>query len=196
MEIRTLLANVSEQRDRLRRRKWLRDLRALGMQIGENVNLPMTTWIDRSHCFLISIGDRCGFGNECAILAHDAMPNEFLDVARVGRVTIGESCHFGMRTVILPGVSVGPRCIVGAGSVVSKDIPEGSVAAGNPAQVRCTIDEYLAKQRKLLNERPVFPYGVYSWEFIDEEGKADMLAKLADSIGFMTGGYTFYNKGN
>ncbi|MGH7620291.1 MAG: hypothetical protein ACREPM_23995, partial [Gemmatimonadaceae bacterium] len=74
--------------------RW-RALRAAGMHIGESVWLPSSTFIDVSHCFLISIGDNCGFGEACVILAHDAQMDEFLDAARLGRVTIHESCHIG-----------------------------------------------------------------------------------------------------
>ncbi len=92
----------------------------MGMRIGRNVWLPSSTWIDTSHCFLISIGDNCGFGEECFILAHDAQMDEFLDATRIGRVVIHESCHIGARCVILPGVEIGPRAIVGSGSIVTK----------------------------------------------------------------------------
>ena len=69
----------------------------------------------------------------CSILAHDAQMDEFLDAARIGRVVIHDSCHIGARAIILPGVEIGPRTIVGAGSVVITDIDPGTVAVGNPA---------------------------------------------------------------
>src|SRR5262249_9112638 len=72
-------------------RRW-RKLRAQGMHIGAGVNLPASTTIDESHCFLISIGDNCGFGDECHILAHDAQMDESLNAARLGRVIIHPSC--------------------------------------------------------------------------------------------------------
>jgi maltose O-acetyltransferase len=171
------------------RRRW-RKLRARGMKIGKGVNLPMSTWIDTDHCFLISIGDNCGFGDSCAILAHDAMPNEYLDATKIGRVTIGESCHFGMRTIILPGVEIGARCVIGSGSVVIKDIPAGSVAAGNPAKVICTLDEYLDRHREWLKTMPKFPYKEYSIEYLSPEKKREMMEKLAATAGYITGGYT------
>lgn len=171
------------------RRRWT-ILRAKGMKIGKGVNLPMSTWIDTDHCFLISIGDNCGFGDSCAILAHDAMPNEYIDATRVGRVTIGESCHFGMRTVILPGVEIGARCIVGSGSVVVHDIPAGSVAAGNPAKVICTLEEYLDKQRAKLAKAPQFPYKEYAIQYLDSAKREEMLSRLAAGAGYITGGYS------
>ena len=50
-------------------------------------------------------------------------------------VTIGDNCWIGGSVSILPGVSIGDNVTIGAGSVVVKDIPSGSVAAGNPAKV-------------------------------------------------------------
>ena len=171
------------------RRRW-RMLRAKGMKLGKNINLPLSTWIDDAHCFLISIGDKCGFGEGCAILAHDAMPNEYIDATRVGRVNIHESCHFGMRTIILPGVTIGPRSIVGSNSVVINDIPPETVAGGNPAKVICTLEEYLNKQRDWMKKVPVFPYKKYSIQYLTPETMQEMLDKLSVTFGYITGGYT------
>ena len=115
-------------------RRW-ENLRKKGMHLGKDVYLPISVWIDVAHCCLISIGDNCSFGDECIILAHDGMPNAYIDATRIGRVTIHELCCFGIRSVILPGVTIGPRSIVGANSVVVTDIPPNTVAAGNPAKV-------------------------------------------------------------
>ncbi len=52
-----------------------------------------------------------------------------------GKVTIGEDCWLGTNVIILPGVTVGRRAVVGAGAVVTKDIPEFSIALGVPAKV-------------------------------------------------------------
>ena len=170
-------------------RRW-KNLKQLGMYIGKGVNLPMSTWIDTSHCFLISIADNCGFGEMCVILAHDAMPNEYLDATRIGRITIHESCHFGVHTVILPGVQIGPNSVVGANSVVINDIPPNTVAAGNPAKVICTLDEFLEKHKKKMETAPVFPFKEYGINYITPEKKEKMNAKLADTVGYMVGGYT------
>ncbi|WP_297758811.1 DapH/DapD/GlmU-related protein [uncultured Shimia sp.] len=57
-------------------------------------------------------------------------------------VIIGESCWVGMNSIVLPGVTLGPRTIVGAGSVVTKSFPEGQcVIAGNPARVIKNLNE-------------------------------------------------------
>ncbi len=51
-------------------------------------------------------------------------------------VTIGEDCWIGGGAIICPGVTIGNRCIVAAGSVVTKDVPDDSMVAGNPAVVK------------------------------------------------------------
>ena len=165
-------------------------LKMKGMHIGKGVNLPMSTWIDTAHCFLISIGDNCGFGDECLILAHDAMPNEYIDATRIGRVVIHESCHFGARTVILPGVQIGPRSVVGSNSVVINDIPPNTLAAGNPAKVICSLDKYLEKQRQKMKTAPLFPYKEYANQYLTPEKTREMIAKLDKTSGYITGGYT------
>jgi maltose O-acetyltransferase len=188
-----LLNQVSRIRGRLetaRKIRWWKNLRKTGMHLGKGVNLPFSTWIDSSHCFLISIGDNCGFGEHCIILAHDAMPNEFLDASRLGRVVIHESCHFGAGTVILPGVEIGPRSIVGANSVVSRNIPPGTVAAGNPAKVICTLDEYLEKHRNAMKTAPLFQFKEYDLEYLTPTKMAEMKSLLSEKDGYMVGGYT------
>jgi maltose O-acetyltransferase len=176
------------QRARLERR-WTK-LRALGMHIGADVNLPASTWIDASHCFLISIGDHCGFGEECLILAHDAQMDEFLDAARIGRVVIHPSCHIGARTVILAGVEIGPRTIVGASSLVSQSLPPDTVCAGNPARVVCSLEEYLERHRARLAASPTFPYAQYDIRALTPARRAELVAALAKGDAYIVGGRT------
>jgi maltose O-acetyltransferase len=168
------------------RRRWDR-LRRLGMRIGEDVFLPASTWIDVSHCGLISIGDHCGFGEGCLLLSHDAQMDEFLDAARVGRIIIHSSSHIGARTIILPGVEIGPRTIVGAGSVVTRSLPSDTVCAGNPARVLCTLEEYLEKHRRRAASRPTFDYLRYV-RFPAPERRAELVAAVADGDAYITGG--------
>ena len=126
------LSALKERFERIRLdRRWA-SLRAHGMEIGDDVWLPASTWIDFAHCHLIRIGDHTGFGEQCMILAHDAQMDEYLDAARIGRVVIHPSFHIGARSVILPGVEVGPRTLVGSNSVVSRSLPAETVCAGNP----------------------------------------------------------------
>ena len=135
------------------RLKWAR-YQALGMRIGKDVVLPGSTCVDSSHCYLITIGDRCHFGPQCLILTHDAQMDEFLDAGRLGRVVIGEGCRIGPRCVILCNVEIGANTIVEAGSVVATSLPADSYCAGSPARVVCSAAEYAQKVAAEASGRP------------------------------------------
>jgi len=185
-----LLGRIKSKIEIARKKRWWNVLRAKGMKLGKGVNLPFSTGIDISHCCLISIGNNCGFGEECIILAHDAMPNEYLDATIIGRVTIHESCHFGVRTVILPGVTIGPGSVIGSNSVVANDIPPDTIATGNPAKVICTMEEYLAKHKEAMKTAPLFEFKKYDQKYLTPQRMAEMVSKLENGSGYMVGGYT------
>jgi len=63
-------------------------------------------------------------------------------------IEIMDNVFIGCNTTILGGVKIGPNVVIGAGSVVTKDVPENSVVVGNPAKVISTFDEYLEKRKK------------------------------------------------
>lgn len=181
----SVVSRMKESIDRTRiEQRWTR-LRSQGMKIGTDVWLPASTWIDNDYCFLISIGDHCGFGEGCHILAHDAQMDEFLDAGRIGQVVIHPSCHIGARTVVLPGVEIGPRTIIGANSVVNKSLPPDTVCAGNPARVICTLEEYLQKHRQRIRECPTFPYAS---QFPSEDERMKIQGALQHGDGYMLGG--------
>lgn len=154
-------------------------LRSRGVQIGENVHLYNTN-IDFGHGFLVKIGDHVTLTG-VTVLAHDASTHIPLGVSKVGRVTIGDHVFVGHGTIILPGTHIGNNCVIGAGSVVSKDIPDNSVAAGNPIKIICTYDDFVEKHRQQMRERPVY-HTLWSDKTWDE--KEQMRKDLLDGIGY------------
>lgn len=56
-------------------------------------------------------------------------------------VNIGDDCWIGGNAIILPGITIGNGCVIGAGSVVTKDIPDNSMAVGNPAKVTRKLNQ-------------------------------------------------------
>jgi maltose O-acetyltransferase len=190
-----LASHFKAKLDRIRLERRWRKLRALGMHIGQGVNLPASTWVDTSACYAISIGDWCGFGEQCLILAHDAQMDEFLDAGLVAKVMIHESCHFGSRAVILPGVEVGPRTIVGSNSVVAKSLPPETVCAGIPAKVICSLDEYLERHSSRIAARPQFPWTEYNTNAWTPERREELLATLEEGPVYITGGFSEELKG-
>ena len=85
-----------------------------GMHIGKNVSI-VTDYIDAGHCFLISIGDNVTIAVNSVILAHDASTKSKLGYSKVGRVEIGSDVFIGANAIVLPGVKIGNKCIIGAG---------------------------------------------------------------------------------
>ncbi|POS73606.1 maltose O-acetyltransferase [Diaporthe helianthi] len=94
-------------------------------------------------CGMVRIGDRVMFGPFVSIFAatHETDVQSRRDgVEYAGQVTIGDDCWIGGNVTIIPGVTIGKGCTVGSGSIVTKDIPEFSVAIGNPARVVKKVD--------------------------------------------------------
>ncbi len=114
---------------------------------------------------LIQIGNNCVLTG-CAVIAHDASTNKMLGL-KYGEpspsqiVTIEDDCFIGYHAIILMGVKIGKGSIVGAGSVVTRDVPSDSVVSGNPAKVICTVAELVEKRIQLIKSHPeIFPAGI------------------------------------
>ena len=96
---------------------------------------------------MVTIGDNCNFGPGLTIATpvHPLVARERnikietpagrKGVCSAKPVTIEDGCWFGANVVVCPGVTVGDNCVIGAGSVVTSDIPDNSFAAGNPCRV-------------------------------------------------------------
>jgi acetyltransferase-like isoleucine patch superfamily enzyme len=90
---------------------------------------------------LVEIGDHCMFANGCFITDADhrvddpTLPITWQGFTTKGPTRIGDNVWCGANVVITSGVSVGERCVIGANSVVTRDLPAFSVAAGAPARV-------------------------------------------------------------
>lgn len=85
--------------------------------------------------YTITTGSDVSIGPEASILTlgHDPQSPTFAD--RGGDVVIGDRAWIAYRAIILPGVTIGEGAVVGAGSVVTKDVPPYTIVAGNPAKV-------------------------------------------------------------
>lgn len=79
------------------------------------------------------------------VLAHDASTKHYLGYTKIGLTVIEDGVFIGADSIILPGVTIGEGSVIGAGSVVSKNVPPNQVWAGNPARYIMSVDEYLQK---------------------------------------------------
>ena len=126
-------------------------LRLQGMTIGHSCDILDEVRLDPGHERYITLGDHVTIAPGVFILAHDACTFRALGFTKQARVIIGSRVFIGANALIMPGVTIGNDVIIGAGSVVTKDIPYGSVAYGNPATVQAQTQELLSKRTRNHN---------------------------------------------
>lgn len=101
--------------------------RNLGTRIG--LRCRLLGRVDALNPHLVKIGNKCVIGSESMLLAHGP------GFDGKSEVVVGDYTYIGYRVTVLPGVKIGEGCIIGAGSIVTRNIAAGKVAAGNPARV-------------------------------------------------------------
>jgi len=107
-------------------------------RFGKNVYVNFnSTWLDTCE---ITIGSRTLIGPNCCFFSAthpiDPVVRNGTSGPESGKpITVGEDCWFGGNCIVLPGVTIGKGVTIGAGSVVTKDVPDYVVIAGNPARV-------------------------------------------------------------
>lgn len=103
-----------------------------------------------SEPYLITVGENCLFSADIYFVTHDGgvkvlnSLNYFEGKRKdnIAPINIGNNVYIGMGAYIMPGVSIGDNCIIGARAVVTHDVISNSVAVGIPAKNIKTIDEY------------------------------------------------------
>ena len=129
-------------------------LKRLGAKVGKGVFIGDNVRFDLNHADLITIEDYAHITGGCRLLCHQRDltnycigDNAALLKYKLGKIYIGKGVMVGMETMIMPGVTIGNGAIVGAMSLVSKDIPAWTIATGRPAKVVKQVPE-----RKLVSE--------------------------------------------
>jgi len=119
---------------------WTTEGREGRITIGDYVLISPGTQIIASES--ISIGSNTMFASGCYVSDsdwHDTY-DRTRELDKHAPIVIGENCWLGVRTIVCKGVTIGDNSIVGAGSVVTRDIPANCIAAGNPARVVRELD--------------------------------------------------------
>lgn len=101
-----------------------------GMHIGNGTVISRRAQLDRGiNPKGVHIGEYTRITGGVLLLTHDACRKMKVDTY------IGNKCFIGARSIILPGVKIGNEVVIGSGAVVTKDIPDNCIAAGNPAKI-------------------------------------------------------------
>ncbi len=123
---------------------WLTLAPEAEIEIGEGCFLNRNTMIAAQT--KVTIGDHVMFANGCFVgdaehrFDDPDLPVTWQGFTSKGPVSIGSNCWFGLGCVVTSGVEIGERCVVGANSVVTRDIPSRTLAAGAPARVIRAIE--------------------------------------------------------
>jgi acetyltransferase-like isoleucine patch superfamily enzyme/O-antigen/teichoic acid export membrane protein len=133
-------------------------LRHLGVRIGKDCDILTSVQHFGTEPWLIELGRRVTITEGVNFLTHDGSNRVFRHLVpessrwgnRFGPIKVGDNCFIGVNAIIMPGVTIGPNSIVGAGSVVNRDVLPGTVVAGVPAREICTLDEYVARYREKM----------------------------------------------
>ena len=128
--------------------------RKKGTKIGNSCKIYASANFG-SEPYLISVGDHVRINSGVQLVTHDGgawvlrgLKNEYKNIDLFGKIVIGNNVHIGTNSVIMPGVTIGDNCIIGVGAIVTKDIPDNSIAVGIPARVIETVSEYEEKHLK------------------------------------------------
>ncbi len=119
----------------------------IGVRLGKNVFIGYGVYLDVDGGDLIEVEDNVLIAAQCLLLTHrrniglyrkGMLQNELSYIRKP--IVIEKNASIGMRSIIMPGVTIGEGAVVAAGSIVTRDIPPHTIAAGSPAKVIKNIE--------------------------------------------------------
>ncbi len=126
-----------------------------GLNCGKNVTV-MGGVNFGSEPYLITLCDNVRISNEVMFITHDGgnfafrHREEYKDVNHFGKIFVDECTFIGARATIMPGVRIGKNCVIGAGALVTKSVPDNSVVVGVPARVISDTETYAQKMKSKM----------------------------------------------
>lgn len=126
--------------------------RSIGVRVGRDCRfLSLSPGTFGSEPYLVSIGNHVTITGGVRFITHDGgvwiFRDEYPDIDVIAPISVGNNVFIGLNTIVMPGVTIGNNCVIGAGAVVTRHIPDNSVAVGTPARVISDTEGY--KQRTL-----------------------------------------------
>lgn len=117
-------------------------MRMMGCKVGKECFIGEYVRIDPGHADMITLEDHVSIAAGVRLLCHQRdfsnyyVGDDYMDLGYVVKpIILKKGCLIGMESFVMPGVTIGEGAIVGAGSLVTKDIPAWTVATGRPAKV-------------------------------------------------------------
>lgn len=126
--------------------------RKKGVKIGENCSIEKNIYFG-TEPYLIEIGNNVRLTSGVKFITHDGGMWVLRNLGwlsnadKFGTITIGNNVNVGWNTIFMPNVNVGDNVVIGAGAIVTKDVPSNMVYAGIPAKKICSIEEYCEKNK-------------------------------------------------
>jgi acetyltransferase-like isoleucine patch superfamily enzyme len=121
--------------------------RRIGVTVGNDCKIVAPSRATfGSEPFMITLGDHVAVAAEARFNTHDGglwvFRYKYPDIDHVAPIVVRDNVMIGLGAVIMPGIEIGANSVVAARALVTRPVPAGTVVAGTPARVICTLDEY------------------------------------------------------